>query len=402
MTKQTKFDQKKGISVKSLMKEGSHLRRTGKIEQAIAFYEKVIELDPNFPEVYYKLGNIFVRLKRLDEAFDAYNRAIQLRSDVPDYNCGLGSVLAKQGRLDEAIAHLIKAVESSPSFYQFQSKLAHTYFLQKNFSKAIYHYQKALDLKPYSSKDSFYLAECLNKKKEFRKALILYQKAFQLSPRFKKSFGLNRLDIKLAEYLDFDNGFFIEAGANNGVSQSNTVYLEIYQNWTGLLVEPIPKLAKSCRHNRPDCIVENYALVPFDYDQVEIEIYYCNLMSIVKNAVLTQEEVDKHIERGAKLQNIKSYELKVPAINLNSLLEKHKIKRIDLLSLDVEGFELPVLKGIDFNQYRPRFLLIEVRNNQEQELNDFCKQHSYKKLVKLSETEYYKDILYESQIEDNT
>jgi len=49
----------------------------------------------------------------------------------------------------------------------------------------------------------------------------------------KRYFGLNNLDEKLEKYLNFDNGYFVELGANNGVHQSNTLYFEKYRGWRG-------------------------------------------------------------------------------------------------------------------------------------------------------------------------
>lgn len=51
--------------------------------------------------------------------------------------------------------------------------------------------------------------------------------------------SLNGLDEKLAPYLNFKGGIFIEAGANNGIRQSNTYYLEAVRGWKGILVEPV-------------------------------------------------------------------------------------------------------------------------------------------------------------------
>ena len=64
----------------------------------------------------------------------------------------------------------------------------------------------------------------------------------------EQSFGLNGLDLALLPWLDFRDGFFIEAGANNGVKFSNTLFFERYRNWRGLLIEPIPNLAADCRN----------------------------------------------------------------------------------------------------------------------------------------------------------
>ena len=178
------------------------------------------------------------------------------------------------------------------------------------------------------------------------------------SPR--ESFALAELDLKLLAYLNFQRGTYIEAGANDGIDQSNTYYFEKYMDWRGLLVEAIPDLADRCRSNRPNSIVENAALVPFGYEPAYVDMTYCNLMSIVKGARKSEAEDLDHIRRGREVQNIESYELRVPARTLNSILEQHKIEDIDLFSLDVEGFELNVLKGIDFDKYRPRFILVEA------------------------------------------
>jgi len=54
-----------------------------------------------------------------------------------------------------------------------------------------------------------------------------------------------------------------------------------------------------------------------------------------------------------QVNNIEQYDLRVPAITLNTILNKHKLIKVDLLSLDVEGYEVEVLKGIDFDKYKP-------------------------------------------------
>jgi hypothetical protein len=44
--------------------------------------------------------------------------------------------------------------------------------------------------------------------------------------------GMNQLDKKIETYVDFDNGYFVELGANDGISQSNTYYFEKNRGWT--------------------------------------------------------------------------------------------------------------------------------------------------------------------------
>ena len=162
----------------------------------------------------------------------------------------------------------------------------------------------------------------------------------------EKSYSLNELDIKLKPYLSFKRGYFIEAGANDGVNQSNTLFYEKYRRWTGLLIEPIPQRAAECRRNRPRCAVENCALVSFDYPRDTIEMRYCNLMSLVKGAMREESADLDHIRRGCEVQGISSYELTVPARTLTSVLDQYRPPAIDFFSLDVEGFELEVAQGV--------------------------------------------------------
>jgi len=101
-------------------------------------------------------------------------------------------------------------------------------------------------------------------------------------PRHERSFGLDQLDLKLALYVKFAGGFFVEAGANDGITQSNTALLARYRGWRGLLVEPVPELAARCRAQRPESIVEQAALVAPDHGSPTVAMRYANLMSLVR------------------------------------------------------------------------------------------------------------------------
>jgi len=209
----------------------------------------------------------------------------------------------------------------------------------------------------------------------------------------RRSYALNKLDLKLLPYIDFRNGFFVEVGANDGISQSNTLYFEKYKGWRGLLIEAIPILAEKCRRNRPKCIVANCALVASEYHEKNIEIHYRNLMSVVAGGMSSKEEEEQHLQLGTEfLQSDEHvYTIKVPAKTLSDELEKHKIKHVDLLSLDVEGYEPQVLKGIQFDRHLIEFILVEVRHREDVEA---AIGHLYKPVAVLNIEECYSDILY--------
>lgn len=174
------------------------------------------------------------------------------------------------------------------------------------------------------------------------------------------SYSLGELDRKLLRWIDYRRGFFIEAGANDGIAQSNTLFFERHRGWKGLLVEPIPELAGRCRRNRPACIVENVALIAAGDPRTVVPMHFCNLMSLVKGAMKSDEADRAHVERGRALQQVESYEIDVPARTLDAVLAAHGIDQVDLFSLDVEGYELEVLKGM--TRVKPRYMLIEARD----------------------------------------
>lgn len=177
-------------------------------------------------------------------------------------------------------------------------------------------------------------------------------------------YSLHEIDRKLFKYLNYKNGFFVECGANDGVTQSNTLLLEQELQWTGLLVEPGYVNYNKCRISRSNCIVENYALVSCDYQEKTINGNFNNdLCNGLMNSIdLYPDYFDSEMIFWAdkfRREN-KSETTEVNCCTLQHLLDKHLINKIDFFSLDVEGYEIEVLKGLDLKKIRPVYILIET------------------------------------------
>lgn len=227
-----------------------------------------------------------------------------------------------------------------------------------------------------------------------KKLSKLRRKIFEIigSDRYSRP-SLYDIDRKLEKYLTHRNGFFIEVGANNGFNQSNTYYFECFRGWTGILIEGIPELCNQCISERPKSRVFNCALVSDDFLEPYVTMKYANLMSIVKGALKSEKEDESYVKKGIATQkNILSYEVTVPARTLTSILEECQVNEIDFLSLDVEGFELNVLKGLNFSKYRPKYMLIEVFNAETEEIEEYISDF-YIKVDQLS----VHDFLYKSK-----
>ena len=77
-----------------------------------------------------------------------------------------------------------------------------------------------------------------------------YEWLMDLVRESPNTYSLSRLDHKILKHLKKRFGFFVEAGANDGIQQSNTLYFEKHRNWRGILIEADPALASQCRKVR--------------------------------------------------------------------------------------------------------------------------------------------------------
>jgi len=156
-------------------------------------------------------------------------------------------------------------------------------------------------------------------------------------------------------------GFFIEAGGSHPFEQNNTSLLES-EGWKGLIVEPKTEFNNLYLLDRPNSIVENYVLVSSEYLEKTITGDFSHYMM---GGVINTHN----------LQNWSPQEF--PCITLGDLLKKNGINEVTFFSLDVEGYEIEVLKGVDFENVFFHILVIEnhdgryVGRTQENGKDDF-------------------------------
>jgi FkbM family methyltransferase len=174
--------------------------------------------------------------------------------------------------------------------------------------------------------------------------------------------ALHDMDRKLDAAINREGGFFVEAGANDGFTQSNTYWLERFRGWRGILVEPIPEYVHECRIERPDATVVHAALVPPDYPGDAVRMQFGDLLSTVHGAHGDSAAEREWVAPGLVLGWHDAYEVDVPARTLSSILDEHDTPEIDLLSLDVEGFETQALRGLDLNRHAPRWIVVEAHD----------------------------------------
>lgn len=207
----------------------------------------------------------------------------------------------------------------------------------------------------------------------------------------KNSYGLEGLDTKLIEHVNSENGFFVEVGAYDGVTQSNSVILE-KKGWKGMLIEACPSSFAKCVRRRPSCIVENYACVSESYKNEYIDICDVGLMSVSNNSNFSAEEKQDWLDRGASFnRNIKQL-VSVKSSQISKIFDSNNIKKIDLLIIDVEGAECDLLKGLDFQKHAPIWILCE--DSYDESVFNYLKDKNYILVDTLLERRFTRDRLY--------
>jgi hypothetical protein len=116
-------------------------------------------------------------------------------------------------------------------------------------------------------------------KKEFAYSQQSYHCDENLTPIFQK-------------FLSKDNGFYVDVGANDGRAASNTYHLEKFQNWKGVLIEPIMHAYFRSRQIR-DVNRNNFfncALVSKNYTEKAVELLYSGPMTISSESIFSGKE----------------------------------------------------------------------------------------------------------------
>ena len=175
----------------------------------------------------------------------------------------------------------------------------------------------------------------------------------------KKRFGLAPSEVR-----------YFDIGANHYLRGSNS-YLAYRCGATGVLVEADPMLCEQLRKHRPKDTVLNSAIT----DQAgsgDLTFYVCSLATRSTLDPVQAERLKRHgftIER----------EIAVPALSFEEIVEKYGFTP-DFLSIDVEGYDLRVLKSIDLEKYPVKVILAET----DAGMDEYMKECGYRRIRQYS------------------
>jgi FkbM family methyltransferase len=166
-------------------------------------------------------------------------------------------------------------------------------------------------------------------------------------------------------------GTFIDVGGYDGVTGSNTFFLETNRGWTGALVEPVKaQLVKAAALRTCPCIEAAIAPTEGEADFIEIREGFTQMSGLAstydKKLLQTVRNDKRHRENVTK----------VKTKTLSSILEYAKIPDPDFISLDIEGGEIACLKAFPFKDYNVKAWAIE-NNTGTSEIKQLMDENGY-------------------------
>tara|TARA_R110002020_G_scaffold24229_5_gene79934 strand:- start:78 stop:896 length:819 start_codon:yes stop_codon:yes gene_type:complete len=179
---------------------------------------------------------------------------------------------------------------------------------------------------------------------------VVFEKDPELFALFMQ-YGLHQRAQILQDlaYLKFfeahpGEGFFVEVGVGDGTHLSNSHLFEKQFGWDGLLVEPNPAFHDRIRASRSASLETSAA-----FDSAGRMDFVC---SGELSGLVAETGRDHHRREGRIVA--------VPTATLTEIFQRHSVpERIQFLSIDTEGAELNVLRGLDFSKYAVDFVAVE-------------------------------------------
>lgn len=170
-------------------------------------------------------------------------------------------------------------------------------------------------------------------------------------------------------FQDRRNGVFLDVGCWHAIQASNTYYLEKRLGWSGIAVDALPELAAEWKKVRPASRFYNYIVT--DKDAASQTFY---------RAALSDISSVKKPKTGPAGNPIAFEKITIPAITLTDLLRKAAVTKVDYVSMDIEGAEVPALEGFDIRKFKPQLVCIEVKVQNRKKVSAYFEANGYERL----------------------
>ena len=162
---------------------GNALATRGRIDEAIAQFQKSLEIEPHNAVAQYSLGVAAAGRGQMDEALDRYRQAIAADPGYAIAQNNLGNALFLRGQLDEAVTHFLAALRIRPDFAEAYYNLGNALFVLGRSGEAMTQYEKALEFRPDYAEAHYNLGLLLEARGRVDEAVAHYRKVQEIQAR---------------------------------------------------------------------------------------------------------------------------------------------------------------------------------------------------------------------------
>lgn len=149
-------------------------------------------------------------------------------------------------------------------------------------------------------------------------------------------------------------GTFVDIGGYDGVTGSNTLFLEVFRGWTGVLVEPVSAQLEAAQAvRRCQCLGVGVGPEAGRADFIEVTSGYTQMSGLAA----TYDPATLANVRGDLRHTEVTREIDIRT--LPEILDDTGLTAPDFISLDIEGGEVAVLEAFPFSDYRAGVWSIE-------------------------------------------
>lgn len=155
-----------------------------------------------------------------------------------------------------------------------------------------------------------------------------------------------------------EHGTFVDVGAHDGVTLSNSWFFQREREWSGVCIEPNPNVfPQLCANRAPATCVQTAIGIGTGTVPFRVITGYAEMLSGVDHAYHPRHRA--RIEREVERHGGSVAVIDVPIRSLDAVLEEAGLQSVDLLSIDVEGAEPMVLDTIDLRRFGVRVVVVE-------------------------------------------
>ena len=251
---------------------------------AITSYKQAIDVNPNYADAHYNMGNVLGRKNELDAAIECYKQALKINPEYAEAYYNMGLLLQDRWNIGAAIECYKQALKINPEYAEAHYNMGHLLQDRGNIGAAIECYKQALKINPEYAEAHYNMGVALKEKGETVAAIESYEKALQIKPNFAEAYT--------------NMGFALQATGNieaaidsfNNVLKINPDYVETYTN-IGLLLFNKGDL---------DAAIKSYK------EALKIKPDYAEAYSNIGNVLKDKGELDAAIESYKRAIVIKS------------------------------------------------------------------------------------------------